>query len=117
MDFEIGDPEPALVFFCILLDTVNGSTLRGHIARIEMLCRKRRRACGLLGTSSLPPDFPSFFQSSAQSRRMAFWGAGRGLGQWWEGQLLTNGTGIRWLREVLGYLPVDVKPGEKKQRN
>lgn len=48
---------------------------------------------------------------------MAFWGAGRGLGQWWEGQLLTNGTGIRRLREVLGYLPVDVKPGEKKQRN
>jgi hypothetical protein len=31
------------------------------------------------------------------------------------GQLLTNGPGVRWLRKVLGHLPVDVKPAEKKQ--
>lgn len=71
----------------------------------------------MLGTSSIPPDFLLFslLQSSAQSRSKAIWGAGRGLGYQWEGQLLTDGTSVRWLCEVLGYLPVDVKPVEKKE--
>ena len=61
--------------------------------------------------SPLCPTPPSI---SAEGGRTREWGLGGGWGQWQEGGLLTNGPGVRRLREVLGHLPVDVKPAESK---
>jgi hypothetical protein len=72
LDSKVRDPDPALVFFCILLVmagcpgcivTAGHSTLQGYIARIEMLHGERCRACGMLGMSPLPSAFPSFLLS------------------------------------------------------
>lgn len=67
-----------------------------------------------------PFSFPSVSLLSSLVQQLCAGRAGPGMG-WGEGQramarrtLLTNGPGVCRLREVLGHLPVDVKPAESK---
>lgn len=62
-------------------------------------------------SAPLPSPHPPWPRSSTGGVGTGL-GVGRSKGK---PGLLTNGPGVRRLREVLGHLPVDVKPAESKE--
>lgn len=57
---------------------------------------------------------PSFGLAALCRENRPRYGMGGAVGGNSRRTLLTNGSGVCWLREVLGHLPVDVKPAESK---